>query len=204
VLAWTNVEIVGRGVLEPDDEAIGLVAGWPPDTRHGRLDLRALQDGSEWEGQITPILGIRTTAPKSGLRGVVVSWIDGEGNRGSETFDFAGPDVRAGRMRSRLKWGRLAVAGAGLAQPLISCGRDAAAAARRFGSRKFGRHARRFRRPRARAPRAARCRRGSPSWDRRRPRARRPSPPSAAALRRPGACRGSPPAWSAAAAAAAR
>jgi hypothetical protein len=89
VLAWTNIEIVGRGVFEPADEEIGLVHEWPPDTRSGRLDLRALEDGAEWEGDISPILGIRTTAPKSGLRGVVVSWIDGDGNRGSETFDFA-------------------------------------------------------------------------------------------------------------------
>ncbi len=89
VLARTNIEIVGRGVLEPDDEAIGLVGGWPPDTRFSRLDLRAVEDGVEWEGDVSPILGIRTTAPKSGLRGVVVSWIDGDGNRGSETFDVA-------------------------------------------------------------------------------------------------------------------
>ena len=89
VLAWTNIEIIGRAVIEPDGEAIGLVPNWPPGAGSGRLDLRALQDGSEWGGSVSPVLGIRTTAPKSGLRGVVVSWIDGDGNRGSETFDFA-------------------------------------------------------------------------------------------------------------------
>jgi hypothetical protein len=89
VLAWTNIEIVGRGVHEPDDEGIGLAPSWPPDVRSGRLDLRAIEQGTEWVGHVSPILGIRTTAPKSGLRGVVVSWIDGNGNPGSEIFDFA-------------------------------------------------------------------------------------------------------------------
>lgn len=89
VLAWTNVEIVGRGIFEPGDEEIGLVPGWPPQVRSGRLELRGIEQGTEWFGHVSPILGIRTTAPMSGLRGVTVSWIDGDGNRGSETFDFA-------------------------------------------------------------------------------------------------------------------
>ncbi len=89
VLASANIEIIGRGVFQSDGEGIGLAADWPPDMGSGRLDLRALEDGTEWVGNVSPILGIRTTAPKSGLRGVVVSWIDGEGNRGSRTFDFA-------------------------------------------------------------------------------------------------------------------
>lgn len=89
VLARTNVELIGRGIFEPDDEGIGLVPGWPPDVRSGRLDLRAIEQGTEWGGQVSPVLGIRTTAPRSGLRGVVVTWIDGNGKRGSEIFDFA-------------------------------------------------------------------------------------------------------------------
>jgi len=89
VLAWANIEIIGQGVFEPAGEAIGLVPGWPPDTGSGRLDLRALEDGAEWHDNVSPILGIRTTAPKSGLRGVVVSWSVCDGKRGSETFDLA-------------------------------------------------------------------------------------------------------------------
>lgn len=86
VVAWTNIEIIGRGVIEP---GIGLVPDWPPDTPYRRLDLGAVEDGTEWDGDVWPILGIRTTAPRSGLRGVVLSWIDGDGNPGSKTFDFA-------------------------------------------------------------------------------------------------------------------
>lgn len=89
VLTWTNIEIIGRGIFESDDEGIGLVPDWPPDTRSGRLDLRAIEDGTEWDGHVSPVLGIRTTAPKSGLRGVMVSWIDGDGHQGREIFDFA-------------------------------------------------------------------------------------------------------------------
>lgn len=89
VLASANIEIIGRGVFQADGEEVGLVPDWPPDIGSGRVDLRALEDGTEWVGNVSPILGIRTTAPRSGLRGVVVSWIDGEGNPGSMTFDFA-------------------------------------------------------------------------------------------------------------------
>jgi hypothetical protein len=89
VLATANIEIVGRGVFEPAGEPLGLVPDWPPDIRTGRLDVRAIEDGVEWGDRVTPVLGVRTTGPKSGLRGVVVSWIDADGNPGSETFDFA-------------------------------------------------------------------------------------------------------------------
>lgn len=89
VLVSANIEIVGRGVFQSDGEAIGLMPGWPPETGSGRLDLRAIEDGTEWTGDVSPILGVRTMATTSGLRGVVVSWIDGDGNRGSRTFDFA-------------------------------------------------------------------------------------------------------------------
>lgn len=92
VVHLRGVEIVGIGALEEPVVGIGLVPGWPPESRPGDppYELRdPLADGVTLEGRFEIVLGIRVLEPKSGLRGVVLEWIDGSGARGRRVVDIA-------------------------------------------------------------------------------------------------------------------
>lgn len=84
-----GIEILGVGAYEPNPDAIGLAPGWPPQGRYDR-DVRDVGPGSAtWGGAVFTVVGIRTTEPKSGLRGIDVRWIDGNGIAGGRIFDLA-------------------------------------------------------------------------------------------------------------------
>jgi len=89
LLNYANVEILGVGAFDPEanPSGIGLVPGWPPEGREPYVD--PVTSGKAWPRYVSVVVGIRTTAAKSGLRGIQVSWIDGGGNRGSRVFDIA-------------------------------------------------------------------------------------------------------------------
>lgn len=84
-----GVEILGVGAFEPNPDATGLVPGWPPQGRYEK-DVRDVGPGSAtWSGDVFTVVGVRTTEPKSGLRGVDVRCIDGDGLAGGRIFDLA-------------------------------------------------------------------------------------------------------------------
>jgi hypothetical protein len=84
-----GVEILGVGAFEPDPDASGLVPDWPPQGRYEK-DVRDVGPASaSWTGDVFTLVGVRTTEPKSGLRGIDVRWIDGDGVAGGRIFDLA-------------------------------------------------------------------------------------------------------------------
>jgi hypothetical protein len=90
VLRSSGVEVIGMGAFDPDElgSGIGLVPGWPPEG----YDLRIREEATlteEWPGDVYTTIGVRTLEPRSGLRGIVVGWVDADGVPGSKTFDLA-------------------------------------------------------------------------------------------------------------------
>jgi hypothetical protein len=82
-----GIEVLGSGAFEPDPDGTGSVPGWPPPGIN--LTLASDLPSMHWPGAVETVLGIRTTAPKSGLRGIEVRWVDGTGVAGGRTFDIA-------------------------------------------------------------------------------------------------------------------
>lgn len=87
VLHLVGVEVLGYGALGVDDEALGLVPDWPPPSTFEVQDPFA--PGATWQGDVQALVGLRVTKPVSGLRGIEVSWVDGDGQPGTRIFDFA-------------------------------------------------------------------------------------------------------------------
>ena len=87
VLSYANAEIVGsRAFLAGGASTADIVRGWPP---NGEAFMDPTTTEEEWSVPVAIVVGVRTTGPKSGIRGVQVKWMDGAGNRGSHTFDTA-------------------------------------------------------------------------------------------------------------------
>ena len=88
VVASSGVELIGMGAFDPASvsEGIGLVSGWPP---AGLTIVDPTAGAPGWTTDVAIVIGIRTTDPKSGLRGVVVRWVDGAGQEGQRVFDLA-------------------------------------------------------------------------------------------------------------------
>jgi len=86
VIARSGIEVVGVAAAPEGPSMIGLLAGWPvagsryKDVESGRL---------AYTGPIEIVVGVRTTAPRSGMRGVEVTWIDARGATGSRVYDIA-------------------------------------------------------------------------------------------------------------------
>jgi hypothetical protein len=87
VVRVSGLEILGFGAMDSAAAGIGLVPGWPPPAPYLMRD--PLEPAAVWEGHVQVLIGIRTTAPKSGLRGVRLLWTDGDGRPGSRVFDTA-------------------------------------------------------------------------------------------------------------------
>ncbi|MDQ3552812.1 MAG: hypothetical protein M3395_00160 [Chloroflexota bacterium] len=90
VLRSSGVEVIGIGAFDPVElgSGIGLVAGWPPIG----YDLRVRDETTlteEWPGDVYTTIGVRTLEPRSGLRGILVRWVDADGVSGSRAFDLA-------------------------------------------------------------------------------------------------------------------
>jgi hypothetical protein len=90
VLATNGFEVVGVGAFDPQElgSGIGGVPGWPP---HG-YEIPVQGDATfatEWHGPIFTVVGIELTAPMGGLRGIAVSWTDGNGGSHTDVFDYA-------------------------------------------------------------------------------------------------------------------
>jgi hypothetical protein len=86
VVHGTGIEVVGRGVIVPRGEIIGLVPDWPPEPR---FQILPFDPNEVREAFAVPVLGIRLTAPVAGLRGIEVGWVDGRGDAGARVFDLA-------------------------------------------------------------------------------------------------------------------
>lgn len=97
VLHAVGLEIVGYGAVQDTSERIGLVPGWPPAPPYTIRD--PLAPDATWSGDVQPLVGLRITQPRSGLRGIEVAWTDADGVAGSRVFDLAvltcGPDACA-------------------------------------------------------------------------------------------------------------
>jgi hypothetical protein len=89
ILHYRGIEVLGVSAFEPDDESIGLVPGWPPAGYEERDFRDPLAGGVQWSAEVDLIVGIRTREPRSGLRGLRVRWIDGDGVVGEHTSDLA-------------------------------------------------------------------------------------------------------------------
>ncbi len=90
VLRGSGVEAIGIGAFDPDalGSGICLVPCWPPDGYESVVrDKAALT--TEWSGAVYTTIGVRTLEPLSGLRGIVVRWVDADGVPGTKTFDYA-------------------------------------------------------------------------------------------------------------------
>ncbi len=90
VLHASGVEVIGIGTYDGQDQrsGVGLVPGWPPElVTVPILDPRA--GDAVIAGTANAVIGIRVTAPVSGLRGIRVSWVDGTGRAGSRLWDLA-------------------------------------------------------------------------------------------------------------------
>ncbi len=88
VLEVSGVEPIGVGAFDPAtlSEGIGLVPGWPP---AGLAVVDPTSADTRWATAVAIVVGVRTSAPKSGLRGIIVRWLDGAGNEGLRVFDLA-------------------------------------------------------------------------------------------------------------------
>jgi hypothetical protein len=89
VIHAAGIEVVGIGVLDPvaAGQGIGLVLGWPP----SGYELAAIDEAvhsRQWEMPIYTVVGVETTELVSGLRGVEVTWVDGQGASHSRVFDL--------------------------------------------------------------------------------------------------------------------
>jgi hypothetical protein len=111
VIHSRGVAVLGIGAFDPDVEGtgLGLVPGWPPG--EPAIAIRDPVAGRiAWYGAVAVLVGVRTTEPKSGLRGIEIRWVDANGAPGSRIFDFAvitcAPGVcetTAGEPESRLR-----------------------------------------------------------------------------------------------------
>ena len=88
VLESRGVEVLEIGAFDPEVAGVGLglVPEWPPKDPdveiHDALDV-------EWPGIVQIAIGVRTTEPVSGLRGILVRWRDAAGEEVTEVFDVA-------------------------------------------------------------------------------------------------------------------
>ena len=90
VLHLVGLVVVGIGALDVESAGVGLsmVLGWPPaDVAVPIVDPRS--GDATFAGLPLALVGLRTTAVVSGLRGVRVSWIDADGRPGSRVWDLA-------------------------------------------------------------------------------------------------------------------
>lgn len=111
VIHSKGVAMLGIGAFDPDVEGVGiaLVPGWPPG--EPAIAIRDPVAGRiAWYGAVAVLVGVRTTEPKSGFRGIEIRWVDANGASGSRIFDFAvitcAPGVcetTAGEPESRLR-----------------------------------------------------------------------------------------------------
>lgn len=90
VLHSRGIEVMGVGAFDPDveDSGVGMVPGWPPVDPPIRVE-EELGDAVEWDGLVAPLVGVRTTEAKSGLRGIEIRWRDADGIEGSRVYDLA-------------------------------------------------------------------------------------------------------------------
>jgi hypothetical protein len=90
IVSQSGVEVIGVGAFDPDEAGtgIGLVPGWPP-PGFDSLVHGADTYSREWNGPVYSVVGIRTTEARSGLRGVAVRWLDGDGASRGRVFDIA-------------------------------------------------------------------------------------------------------------------
>lgn len=88
IVQTTGLDVLGVGWIDSDstESGIGLVPEWPP---AGVTMHDGLSEPVSAPGDIGIIVGIRTTAPKSGLRGVIIRWMDGTGGSSNRTIDLA-------------------------------------------------------------------------------------------------------------------
>jgi hypothetical protein len=86
VVRKRGLEVVGIGAVETSDVGIGLVPGWPPP---GRPVVDPVAGKRPWSGGVDVLIGLRIVEPTSGLRGIEVRWIDGDGVAGSHVYDLA-------------------------------------------------------------------------------------------------------------------
>ncbi len=97
-LRLTNIEVirrngftvVGVGAFNPDEagSGLGVAPGWPPEG----YALRAQDEVTyavEWDGPVLAVVGLETSEPQAGLRGVSVTWVDAQGVTGVKHFDIA-------------------------------------------------------------------------------------------------------------------
>ena len=89
ILHARGIEVLGGGAYEPRPDSIGLVPGWPPQAPYATGIGDTIRSRVTFSGEVHTVVGIRTTAPKSGLRGIKVRWVDGDGVAGTRTFDLA-------------------------------------------------------------------------------------------------------------------
>lgn len=88
VLETSGLDQIGAGAYDPKtvSQGIGLVPGWPPS------GLGVVDPGDSsvpWASEVSIVVGVRTTQPKSGLRGVPIRWVDGAGNPAERVVDVA-------------------------------------------------------------------------------------------------------------------
>lgn len=70
------------------DVGLGLVPDWPP--QDPPIEVRdGIDEEIEWPATVQIVIGIRTTEPISGLRGILVRWRDGNEVETSKVFDSA-------------------------------------------------------------------------------------------------------------------
>lgn len=90
VLETHGVEVVDMAAYDAAavSPGIGLVEGWPPPIDSGQLQPSPSEH--RWDvDHVGVIVGLRTTEPLSGLRGVRVTWHDADGATGTRVFDHA-------------------------------------------------------------------------------------------------------------------
>lgn len=90
VIHSVGLEVIGVGAFDSEaaGSGVGLVPGWPPvDLPVPILDPRT--DDATFRGVPGGLIGMRITAPVSGLRGIRVSWVDSNGRAGGRVWDLA-------------------------------------------------------------------------------------------------------------------
>lgn len=84
-----GVEVIGVGAFAPGGGgAPGLVEGWPPATATKQV-VGADLPSAEWSGPVAILIGMQTTAERSGFRGVRVVWREANGERHVDVSDVA-------------------------------------------------------------------------------------------------------------------
>jgi hypothetical protein len=88
VIHASGVQVLGAGLFDPATrpQGIGLILGWPPP---GYEIVDPADEPIGWPGEIAVVVGLRTVEPRSGLRGVLVRWVDGTNTQGERVFDMA-------------------------------------------------------------------------------------------------------------------